>query len=200
MIKYWVITDSHFGHEKMMGDVRPIGFDHLLFNNLEKQIRKEDVLIHLGDVAFNNDHKWHEDLLTKIPGKKWLIRGNHDKRSYTWYLDRGWDFVGDTFSMHIYGRDLVFSHTPVPGSYDLNIHGHFHNVDPSFYEPELVSIKNDRQFLASMEWSGYRPIILEHIVLDFQKGISLFYKRYFKTDLFYVRGMRNATSVDQVQS
>ena len=87
---YWVITDTHFGHETIKEFCgRPDNFEGLLLNGL-RGIRHEDILIHLGDAAFSKEKYWHQFIMDiSHAHRKWFIRGNHDKRGDGWYLDRG---------------------------------------------------------------------------------------------------------------
>jgi len=165
-MNFWLITDTHFGHEAMIEYCgRPIDFSEKILANLMKFVNPIDILIHLGDVCIGNDREWHEKL-KQIPGKHWLIRGNHDKKSNSWYLSNGWDMICDLFKIKYFGKIMVFSHKPVvwDGEYDINIHGHFHNVDYRQHEPELLAIKNDRQKLLTLEYIGYQPVNLKKFI------------------------------------
>jgi len=164
-VNIWLTTDTHFGHENIISFCnRPKNFEQLILRRMKSTITKNDILIHLGDIAWRDEKLWNETL-TSIPSKrKWLVRGNHDKRSISWYLERGWDFVGDQITLDIYGKKVVLSHIPVvDNGYDINIHGHFHNIHSHFHEPELVAIRNDKQYLIILE-HHYMPISLKSII------------------------------------
>lgn len=163
-MNYWIITDTHFGHVPQMCDYcgRPENYSELILKRLNV-INSNDILIHLGDICFGNDSHWHERLFS-ISCKRWLTLGNHDKKSYAWYLSNGWDFVSQSFTLRVYGKEILFSHVPrTDTGYDLNIHGHFHNNDHRKHEPELVAIKNDKQILLAMEFNNYQPYSLRKI-------------------------------------
>jgi len=56
-MRYWLITDTHFGHENIKKYCnRPDGFEDLILENLnpteDEGVCPGDVLIHLGDVCF----------------------------------------------------------------------------------------------------------------------------------------------------
>jgi calcineurin-like phosphoesterase family protein len=131
---YHIISDTHFGHETMITNgYRETGFEYIILENISK-LPADDFLIHLGDVAFYNQKMWNELFLEKCKcEKKILVRGNHDKKSLSWYYDRGWDFVCESFSLVIYGVHVLFSHIPIEydnmliTKEDLNIHGHLHD-------------------------------------------------------------------------
>jgi len=163
-----ILADSHFDHEKFSNEgLRPIGFSEKIFKNLERILRPESILLHLGDVCFKNDNKWHSKIAS-LPGKKWLILGNHDKKSIIWYLNHGWDLVCETMSLNIFGKRILFSHKPeINDRYDLNIHGHFHDYKIEIIkerEPEIFKILNNRHYLISLEKLKYEPIKLKSII------------------------------------
>lgn len=166
-MRYWLTTDTHLGHSKMIEYCdRPENFSEVILRNLRQCVKHEDILIHLGDICIYNDVKWHLQLLT-VPGRHWLIRGNHDKKSNSWYLEHGWGMVCEQFQDRIFGKRITFSHKPVVwnGEYDINVHGHFHNVDHRRHEPELLAIKNGYQKLLALEYTNYMPITLEKFIV-----------------------------------
>ena len=172
-MNYWITTDTHFGHNNMVTKmkVREAGFEERILTSLSRNVGKEDVLIHLGDVSLGNDAYWNERI-AEIGLFRWLVLGNHDKHSKSWYLNHGWHFVSEYFSMNIHNHDILFSHVPrcIEGyNYTINIHGHFHDNDHRYHEPELVAIKNDKQYLLALETNNYNPFNLNKIINDFNK-------------------------------
>lgn len=77
----YLTSDSHFSHYNIMRYAnRPFTsvkeMDDVLINNINKLVKKTDVLYHLGDWSFGNP--WH--FANRIDCKMiHLIRGNHDK-------------------------------------------------------------------------------------------------------------------------
>ena len=161
---FWIISDLHLGHDKCRDYCdRPAGFEDRILLNTARTCRKGDVLIVLGDVCIGHDVYWHSRLCAMCEADMWLIRGNHDSKSYSWYLSHGWSFAGESVGLKIFGKDILLSHKPVADcGYDINIHGHFHNSDHRRHEPELVAIKNDKQLLIMVEHT-YMPINLRRI-------------------------------------
>jgi len=167
----YIVSDSHLGHENIKRYIgRPDNFEQVLLDNL-KVIKREDVFIHLGDIAFGNEENWHYLMFQNVPCKRFLTIGNHDHRSFGWYLDHGWDFVSRNFTIDFYGHRIVFSHEQVHGGdFTLNIHGHWHNNEPD----EKTMIKG-KYALVSMEKSNYKPLKLINIISEFDKA-TLKYK------------------------
>lgn len=167
-MNYWITTDTHFGHNLMTDDlVRPTNFSELIFKRLKNSLGDDDILIHLGDVSFSDDIKWNERLIAISSCKKWLVKGNHDNHSDTWFMRRGWDCVADRIRMKKFGAEIVFSHIPIKDNgYDLNIHGHFHDSEHRKNEPEMVAIANDKQILVALELTNYMPVNLKRLVRE----------------------------------
>ncbi|MCK5609994.1 hypothetical protein KAR91_49430 [Candidatus Pacearchaeota archaeon] len=164
-MNYWIISDTHFGHDKVIEYCgRPKDFESKILLNLRNTIKKDDVVIHLGDFCWGDHTLWHEDFKNHVKCKRWLIRGNHDKKSYSWFHNNGWDFMAENITLYIYGKQITFSHKPLEDNgYDLNIHGHFHNSDHRRHESDLLSIKNGKQKLVMME-HNYMPINLKKLI------------------------------------
>lgn len=165
-MKIWITTDNHHGHDKLIEYGRPADFTEKIFKNF-KIIKPGDILINLGDFCIGKDQEWHETYFNFMPGVRHiLIRGNHDSKSNTWYLTHGWDMVCEYFSLEMFGKKILFSHYPMAwdGYYDVNIHGHFHDTDHRWLEPQFMKIANGYQKLLALEKTDYKPVLLEHFI------------------------------------
>jgi len=179
----YVIADTHFGHANMREYCgRPEGFERKLFRALSR-LTTDDLLIHLGDVCIGHDAVQHEKWVRPLACRKWLVKGNHDRKSMVWYLNHGWDFASDfPIAVQVESKAVVLSHAPVDlsgrvrylnlcaQSSDVvpycNVHGHFHNTNHRKYEPQYNGILTDRHRLVACEVDGYGPLSLNKIVKD----------------------------------
>jgi calcineurin-like phosphoesterase family protein len=139
MNKIYTISDTHFGHSKMEEwALRPHDFNEKLWNGFN-QLPEDAILIHCGDVTLGADATTHIRL-QQYKFKKWLILGNHDHHSISWYVKNGWDFVGSEVVLKIFGENVLFTHEPQPRREYItkNIHGHLHGGKshgfPDFYD------------------------------------------------------------------
>jgi calcineurin-like phosphoesterase family protein len=174
----YVIADTHFNH----GNIdtycdRPLGFTHQLMRNWQKTIQPKDLIIHIGDVFIGKTSGWLA-LYPLLPGRKILVRGNHDrKHSNGWWMDHGFDFACDGFKHH----DIWFSHEPAeavlhtwgcPNDCELNIHGHLHNIWHGFHKNskpgdcefdtfQYQKLNNPWQRLFAVEYTNYMPVNLD---------------------------------------
>lgn len=140
---------------------RPTGYESRIFKSM-MSVGYDDALIHLGDVCIGKDEEMHERYIEPLQCKKILVRGNHDKKSDSWYYDHGWDFVCDEFVLHKYGYKIVFSHIPLPlTNIDVgivNVHGHLHNMEHR--NAELTKFHR----LISLEKHGYEVQSLQKVI------------------------------------
>jgi len=151
-LKVWVITDTHFNHQKMCEyEDRPENFNELIVANWNRLVGPDDAVIHLGDVIVGQQSEM-EAIVRGLNGSKILVRGNHDQESNTYYLRKGFSFVCDTFSM----GDVVFSHRPLetfPDGCRFNVHGHFHRKGHRYQEYQ--------EFFKDRDLNRYWPIHIE---------------------------------------
>ena len=168
-MNYIITTDTHFEHEKIMdfGD-RPKGFENQILENLEKHANHNNVLIHLGDICWKNDRTWNR-ILTSMPyRKKWLLIGNHDKKSQEWYINNGWDVASQRITITFNNKLISFSHKPTPLiAADYNIHGHFHNLPIERInekDPESAKIYNPETHIWLALEHHYTPFKLHNLI------------------------------------
>lgn len=179
-MKIYIITDTHFFHDKIAEYCdRPKNHTEIIGENLLSiNLSKDDILIHLGDICVGNDQKAHELYIQPLVCRKWLVRGNHDNKSNSWYIAHGWDWVGDQFIAKLFGKKILFSHLPqkIDNTIDMNIHGHFHNtlhrlLNKKWVTPEEekrnmipLSVLTDKHKLLVLEDVEYKPIPVESLI------------------------------------
>lgn len=161
-MKAYIISDTHFNHEKIKTYCnRPDNHEELLWKSL-LNIKEEDCLIHLGDVCIGDDQMVHVSF-KDLKCRKILIMGNHDTKSWSWYMEHGWDFVCESFRLTYAGKIIHFSHKPEAwdGVWEINVHGHLHNL--GHRENEYKDLKQWHR-LYSPELMNYMPIELSTFI------------------------------------
>jgi len=154
----YITADTHYNHYNLVRrGKRPEGFEHTITQNWTTKVTEHDTVIHLGDVCFAKQSQAHEMFIAHMPGRKILVRGNHDGQSDAWYLSHGWNEVHKEYRVNYHGLRILFTHIPVAddGSFDVNIHGHFHDDEHRRDEPEMVAIRSPKQKLVALELMGY---------------------------------------------
>lgn len=148
-MRRWLISDTHFGHTAIQKHCRrPPNVDEIIARNWKRLVAPEDMVIHLGDVAFTFVNL--RELLGSLPGRKILVRGNHDAHTVSWYMENGFDFACDSLTL----GGVLYTHIPIrrlPWRATLNIHGHLHNN-----VPEGARVW-PRCRLFSLEYLNYEP-------------------------------------------
>lgn len=155
-MKYFVISDTHFNHEKIIEYCnRPFKsveeMNEIIIKNWNETVSNNDVVIHLGDVGLGNYDKL-EPIIKRLNGKKILILGNHDIFSENRYRELGFHTVS-RFPI-IYDGFFIMSHAPMQLSETtpyFNFYGHVHN--------DSKYVDNATSKCVSVERIGYRPYL-----------------------------------------
>lgn len=165
-MKIWLISDTHFSHIKLEEWGKRTGqWQRKLWKGLSL-IPKSDTLIHLGDICIGDDAEVHEKIKL-LKCHKILVKGNHDKKSNTWYTEHGWDFVCDGIELIFNGHYLHLTHRPShpQGNNTWNIHGHTHG-DMHHSEDYVDFYSKEYHIDISPELRGYSPLSLEAILTN----------------------------------
>ncbi len=203
--KVYVISDEHFGHEKI------IEYTRENFNNVEEMnnyiirmhnevVDKDDIVIFLGDFCLKGPSIIKE-ILSKLNGHKFLILGNHDsEKLLKTYKLLGFD---DVFMYPVSFKNSYLSHYALMGenpndtlytlmkkeflkSSGINYHGHEHDIKENYPNSKNVSCEN----------TCYKPYYIgttgkKHISLDyplfinspyFKEFLNLLHDKSFKVD------------------
>lgn len=103
----WFISDTHFGHNNIIKySNRPFKdvdeMNELMIKDWSTVVDPEDNVYHLGDFAFMKPQPTRQ-LISRLPGKKHLILGNHDR----WIIEN-WNSLlrDDGFASIQYYREL----------------------------------------------------------------------------------------------
>lgn len=162
----WIWGDPHFAHDRHHAKLvewenRPDDYEDIILREYNQVVQSDDTSICLGDVCIGGNEIWERWVL-KLQGNKVLVLGNHDSKTYKWYMGRGFQFACDTFTWYYHGFKIIFSHVPITSSlldhYDINIHGHLHAN--SNHELPLT----DKHILYSPELNNYKPIKLDTLL------------------------------------
>lgn len=175
----FLVSDTHFGHEKTCtvfrredgSPLRPFAsaeeMDEEMVKRWNERVRPKDKVYHLGDVVINRKFL---SVLGRLNGDKVLIRGNHDifkLEDYTTYFRdiRGYDVK----------NGMILSHIPVHveslARFGTNIHGHLHanrvmrarGVDAKTGDTLYSNEIDPRYHCVCVEHTNYAPISLEEV-------------------------------------
>lgn len=155
------ISDTHFSHQNCYSFLNDDGTkmrpwdnceeaDEIMIQNWNAVVKPEDKVYHLGDVGFKNTPC--RNILSRLNGRKCLIKGNHDLFKPSFYNEYFYDIRG------CYNFDnYLLTHIPVhPSSkarFIRNIHGHVHSNQ----------LKDKWYKCVCVECINYTPIAFEDI-------------------------------------
>ena len=166
----FLISDTHFGHTKLWEIWgREKNFEEKLIKGWNSVISKNDVVLHLGDLSICNKEKtiqWTKQL----KGKKYLMRGNHDSSTDSWYRDCGFEVIPSAYQKFGQKDDtwmhVLFTHEPVFPLQEgwFNIHGHLHG------DGHRGKLKSNYHRDVGVDVIGYKPIPLYKLLGEFKNG------------------------------
>ncbi len=162
----FLTSDSHFGHFAMTSfQNRNVGFEEELIAAWNAVVTNKDQVLHLGDLVMSHDKEKALGWLRRLNGRKFLILGNHDGRTDSWYKEAGFTVIPDAHeSFHDkYDRwtHYLFTHEPVavPAPNWFNIHGHNHGNLHRGATPD-----DRRHYDVGVDAQGYAPKRLSEIM------------------------------------
>lgn len=79
-------------------------------NSWNSIVDKDDIVYHLGDFMFGIDDI--SDFVSKLNGKIYLVRGNHDGKSIDFYNNIGLEVVPTQTKLEEF--KVILSHRPLP--------------------------------------------------------------------------------------
>ncbi|MFT6091849.1 metallophosphoesterase [Sulfitobacter sp.] len=132
----WYTADLHFNHGNIISHCgRPFASVEEMDNHILQRLQcvnKEDDLWVLGDFAFARNaasRRYVAEIFEAIPGRKHLIRGNHDHKST---VKLPWASVQDLIEIKDQEQNLVLCHYPLVSwnreRYGaLHLFGHVHD-------------------------------------------------------------------------
>lgn len=135
MVNTFFISDTHFGHKNIIEYCnRPFKdtdqMNEFMIKQWNSVVKENDKVYHLGDVSLGLKSNDVANILSKLNGVKYLIKGNHDVWKNEVFREIGFKEVYD--HPIIMNEFLILSHSPIPWKISpiyLNLYGHVHDSD-----------------------------------------------------------------------
>ena len=186
-VNRFVISDTHFGHtnswEKFTlpdgSPLRPFTsteeMDETMVERWNAKVNPQDIVYHLGDVVIN---KKYLHLVSRLNGRKVLVRGNHDIFGDEEYYLAGFEQI---HGVRVFVDKFILSHIPlhpdcVTERFRVNVHGHLHanevkrdvivRPDWSAGDHEFYMLKKEidpRYLCVSVERTNYEPLHFDEV-------------------------------------
>ena len=165
-------ADTHFCHinvikfcNRPFQDIEQM--NKILIENWNARVISGDDVYILGDFLFRGTGADANEIIKKLNGKKYLIRGNHDR-----FIDRkdfdksGFVWIKDYHTMYYEKRKFVLFHYPIlewDGYYRNSIHlyGHVHNCEG---EPKRTVALGGSAINVGVDVNNYYPVSIEEIL------------------------------------
>ncbi len=154
MSQTFFIADPHFGDGRILRyENRPFRtteeMDCELIRRWNSVVTESDTVFVLGDFGAGG---YEAEVLSRLKGRKLLIRGNHDTLSSAAYRQAGFEEVYDypiiLDGFWILSHDALYVNSNMPYA---NIFGHVHNSP-------LIRDYSKQHFCVSVERIAYTPI------------------------------------------
>lgn len=174
----FVISDTHFGHtnswEKFKNadgsPLRPFTsneeMDNAMVERWNAKVQPGDTVYHLGDVVINKKSLHH---VSRLNGRKILVRGNHDIFKDKDFYDVGFEQI---HGVRVFVDKWIMSHIPlhpdsVTNRFRVNVHGHLHGNevmrDAFNAACNPISEVDPRYLCVSVEHTNYEPLSFEEV-------------------------------------
>ena len=182
MGKIWLVSDTHFGHQREF-IYGPRGFDSIwehdkqIIKNWNELISWDDEVYHLGDVMLG-DNSYGLSCLKQLSGKIHIIRGNHCSESRIELYKNCWNVVevceGKFLNYNNY--HFYLSHYPcLTSNYDdnkplkskvISLCGHSHVLDKwQDWDKGLI-------YHCELDAHELYPIHIDNIIEDIKRKLN----------------------------
>lgn len=170
-MKYYT-SDLHFGHKNVIKyENRPFSsveeMDEQLISNWNKKVKKGDEVYILGDFGFISGTRANE-LLNKLNGRKFLIKGNHD---HSFLKDKNFDktkfeWIKEYETIKDNDKIVCMFHYPIAvwdrqhyGS--IHLYGHIH-TKASIQHPLVLQLEN--AYNVGCDVNDFEPKTLDELI------------------------------------
>lgn len=163
-MKTYFIADPHFDDDRIRRyENRPFdsaeAMNEAIIARWNERVSEEDEVFVLGD--FGADGR-EAEILRRLKGRKYLVKGNHDRLSGEQYRQAGFAEVYDL--PVLYRNFWILSHEPVYVCENMpyaNVFGHVH-ASP------LYKDCSSQHFCVCVERTDYAPVALEELIRQVQ--------------------------------
>lgn len=176
MSEIHLLSDSHFFHERIIQYChRPFKDENEMNDEMEKRwgifVEPDDIMIYVGDLTASLKGRRADlkALIGRLPGKKILVKGNHDHEKNEFYIEAGFTSVVD----YIATSELLFVHVPDVSDENSKAHpwAHVTKLLREKHNPKLIIHGHDHR-TGTLEYEGhfncaadrhnYMPFTLTH--------------------------------------
>lgn len=160
-------SDLHLGHDNIIRYCkRPFkDLDEMravIKKNWNKKVKPDDDVYILGDMVFfknNKDISMIEEYIASLNGKKFLIKGNHDKHNIK-QISHLFGWIRDYYKLSVYNQDIILLHYAML-VWDKSHHGAWH-----LYGHSHGTLPNDPNSLSmdvGVDANNFTPVSFDEV-------------------------------------
>ncbi len=178
MGKTWYTSDLHFGHDKDFiwaprGFKSVIEMNETIIENFNQVVSWDDELWILGDCFLKITPEQGINYLSRLPGKKYIIGGNHDTneriKAISDCADESIMWSGFAVRQKIGKFSFMLTHYPtLTANFDdgkkhpvINLSGHTHSKDKWQFWPQMI-------YNVALDAHDNKPVSIDEIIEDIQ--------------------------------
>jgi calcineurin-like phosphoesterase family protein len=175
-------ADNHFCHGNIIGSCyRPFKnvdeMNRAMIENWNSYVTDRDEIYILGDFMYKGTGKDANNILSRLKGKKYLVKGNHEKYlSDPSFNANAFEWIKDYYALKLDGGQMiVMFHYPMlswHGSHHGSIHlyGHVHNSGIKYPDfGEKLKMLGPRAINVGVDVNDFYPVSIKQI-LESVKG------------------------------
>lgn len=130
----FIISDTHFldpNKKIFKNSIEDSNKARKIWNSV---VSPDNLVIIIGDFIYTSgEGEKISEFIQSLNGNKFLIIGNHDNKTLSWYLNHGISFVSSQLILEYNKKKILFLHNPIEATkyckqnkFDFIIHGHLH--------------------------------------------------------------------------
>jgi calcineurin-like phosphoesterase family protein len=174
-IMVYFTADTHFCHSNIINLCkRPFSnidqMNKTLIQNWNSCVTARDEIYILGDLIFKGTGIEANEIIKKLNGKKYLIKGNHDKFIEDNNFNKNsFEWIKDYYVLNYQKMKFVLFHYPIfewEGYFGDSIHlyGHVHNSGNNYEQQKRFELLGKRAINVGVDVNDYYPIGIEQII------------------------------------
>lgn len=184
----WFTSDTHFWHRNIIEYTkRPFEsveeMNQELIKRWNSRVAPEDIIFHLGDFAHCGSKKLKE-ILDSLNGRKFLVLGNHDWRTFKSEASRVWfEGIAQQMYIRIDGRKVYLNHFPylcftgtfkTPEEATWQLFGHVHSglLNTEFLDKPRLQYLFPYQYDVGVDNNNFAPISWKEITKKIYEQIK----------------------------
>ena len=168
-------SDNHFCHSNIIGSCnRPFNnvntMNKEMIDRWNSLVTQTDEVYILGDFLYRGTAKDANNILSRLKGKKYLIKGNHEKYlSDPDFHQNAFEWIKDYYVLTYQGIEFVLFHFPIlfwhkshRGS--IHLYGHVHNNSDFDNIGEKLKVLGSNAINVGVDVNDFYPVSIKQII------------------------------------